>query len=294
MEWLALASFLSIFFKLISAQLNETCTTSNRRIGTCIPVKNCDYVLNILRNPTPSSEHWYFLENNKCGEIDDQPLPKPLVCCPLVYNNPNCGVSKVSNRIYGGEESDMLQFPWSGVLVYKINKKRFSVKCGCTLLNSRWVLTAAHCLNNLPSSWTLHRVRFREHNSLKAAKCTMTEMGEEICRQEYEIEGHPICHPDYDSTSTDMENDISLIKTKQEVEFNDYVNPICLPFSSEIRNMPIDGLEFTITGWGQVEKGSQRIPKEVIHLMQTKSAVGGLRKTASQATRLKWEVCWLI
>ncbi|XP_055605553.1 facilitated trehalose transporter Tret1-2 homolog [Uranotaenia lowii] len=40
--------------------------------------------------------------------------------------------------------------------------------------------------------------------------------------------------------------------------------------------------------------GSQRIPKEVIHLMQTKSAVGGLRKTASQATRLKLEVCWLI
>lgn len=53
-----------------------------------------------------------------------------------------------------------------------------------------------------------------------------------------------------------MRHDIALIKTKKEVEMNDYVVPICLPYSASIRKHPIDQTTFTVTGWGQTEKGN--------------------------------------
>ncbi|XP_058820295.1 CLIP domain-containing serine protease B15-like isoform X2 [Topomyia yanbarensis] len=250
--------FFIIILKLQSDQVrsteNETCTTSSRRIGRCKLVKDCEFVKNILHSPNPTHEEWYYLDHNMCGKVSADLVAKPLICCPEIHNVPECGVSKIANRIFGGNEAVLGEIPWAGVIVYRISKKRLSVKCGCSLLNSRWALTAAHCINDVPSSWRIHQVRFSEWNILKISRCTvLNDM--KICRQEYSIE-RAIVHPLYQTTSANMRHDIALLKTEKEVQFTDYVIPICLPYSEEVREMPISQQNFTVTGWGQTDKGN--------------------------------------
>ena len=45
----------------------------------------------------------------------------------------------------GGEETEVSEYPWQAGLVKKDDSKIF---CGGSLLNSVWVLSAAHCTHN--------------------------------------------------------------------------------------------------------------------------------------------------
>lgn len=53
-----------------------------------------------------------------------------------------CGVSKYSRlRIIGGIKADIDDFPWQTIQFF-----RKIIVCGGTLINNRYVLTAAHCV----------------------------------------------------------------------------------------------------------------------------------------------------
>lgn len=97
------------------------------------------------------------------------------------------------------------------------------------------------------------RVSFGEWDIMKRAPCT-TLNDVEFCRQEYDVE-RQLTHPAYTFAEVNMKHDIALLKTKDNVQFNKYVKPICLPFSREIQELPIDNQAFTTTGWGETEKG---------------------------------------
>lgn len=99
-----------------------------------------------------------------------------------------------------------------------------------------------------------HRVVFSEWNANKRAPCNPEVTETKQCRKEYSIEEH-IIHPMFERDSLSMRHDLAMIKTETEVEFDDYVKPICLPFSNRIQELPIDGELFTVTGWGQTELG---------------------------------------
>ncbi|XP_055539674.1 CLIP domain-containing serine protease B15-like [Wyeomyia smithii] len=255
LRWSAFLVILALQTVMIEAELNEDCITTSHQIGQCRLVKNCEYVLNILRNPNQTPEELYFIDHNKCGSTTANPRPLPLICCPLFYNVEKCGISKISTRVFGGTETIYGEIPWAGVIVYKINKKRSSVNCGCTLINSRWVITAAHCYSNVPSSWKIHSVRFSEYNTKQQSPCTFSN-NVRRCRVEYEV-NELIVHPSYQRKSMDMQHDIALISTKENIKFSDYVIPICLPFDDKIRELRIDKQSFTVTGWGQTEKENE-------------------------------------
>lgn len=59
-----------------------------------------------------------------------------------ILNNLNCGDSN-SNRILGGEETNLNEFPWMALLRYDSPSNEF--KCGGSLITNFYVLTAAHC-----------------------------------------------------------------------------------------------------------------------------------------------------
>lgn len=65
---------------------------------------------------------------------------------PLPNDNV-CGLDSASPRIIGGEKTDMNQFRWTVALDYNLPNKK-GVRCGGSLINTRYVLTAAHCVHS--------------------------------------------------------------------------------------------------------------------------------------------------
>lgn len=97
-----------------------------------------------------------------------------------------------------------------------------------------------------------HSVRFNEWNTKRKANCAGQDDAER-CRAKYEIEKQ-FPHPSYSISNPSKRHDIGLLKTKVNVEFTEFVRPICLPFSETFRDLRIEGDYFTVTGWGQTDQ----------------------------------------
>ena len=57
----------------------------------------------------------------------------------------SCGVGKKSARIVGGTEAKPEEFPWQVAFRWESNTRRRSFFCGGSLIDKKWVISAAHC-----------------------------------------------------------------------------------------------------------------------------------------------------
>ncbi|KAI4586424.1 hypothetical protein MJG53_004211 [Ovis ammon polii x Ovis aries] len=138
----------------------------------------------------------------------------------------------LSRRIAGGVEACPHCWPWQVGLRFLGNHH-----CGGAIINSIWILTAAHCVHskNNPLFWTIVA---GDHDR------TLKESTEQVRRAK-----HIVMHEDFDTLSYD--SDIALIQLSSALEFNSVVRPICLPHSLE----PLFSSEIcVVTGWGSVSK----------------------------------------
>jgi len=68
------------------------------------------------------------------------------LCCFSVANAGRLG-QQLLKRIIGGEESEENQWPWLvKILRFDPKTNTYKHRCGGTLIDAEWVLTAAHCL----------------------------------------------------------------------------------------------------------------------------------------------------
>merc|ERR1712178_329289 len=109
--------------------------------------------------------------------------------------------------------------------------------CGGTIINKRTVITAAHCYEGADPR--LFQVVVGQHSKRSPDKYTKRY-------RVAEIKNHPQWNP------RTLENDISIIKLAEDIEFNQAVQPICLPQSDWIY---VDGGNFLVTGWGRTTGG---------------------------------------
>lgn len=58
------------------------------------------------------------------------------------FSHLGCGIANKQKRIVGGQETEVNQYPWMALLTYS---NRFY--CGASLINDRYVMTAAHCVS---------------------------------------------------------------------------------------------------------------------------------------------------
>ncbi|CAH0728253.1 unnamed protein product, partial [Brenthis ino] len=168
----------------------------------------------------------------------------------------NCG-KHFGDRIIGGKIAGIYEFPWMALIshVFKdyngIEKRQF--KCGGSIISSRYILTAAHCV----SEKTIAGVRVGELNIRSRRDC-QGEWPYYVCEthlQNFRVE-KAIIHEAY-STSPRVINDIAILRVNEEIDFSfQNVKPICLPIWKELRNVRLSGKKATVAGWGITETGT--------------------------------------
>jgi secreted trypsin-like serine protease len=131
-------------------------------------------------------------------------------------------------RIIGGDIARAGQFPFAAAIQVKTSDSTFF--CGGALINTQWILTAAHCVQNA--------IEF----TIIVGSATLT--GDDpnrvtVIAHEYYL------HDEFNSTT--LENDIGLIRLLARIQFSDYIGKIHLPIESYGPNVAV-----TAIGWGQV------------------------------------------
>jgi secreted trypsin-like serine protease len=163
----------------------------------------------------------------------------PPGTCGLNKYNPKGLVMPVP-MIVGGEEAKENFWPWQVSLQVK-GIIGSSHTCGGSVLNDRYILTAAHCFtyNTDPADW---KIKAGKHK----IDSWFSETGEKVFTVEKIIQ-----HEGYASWKSNL-NDIALMKLNEKIEFNDYIQPVCMP---EATIGKLEGAMATVTGWGTTSEG---------------------------------------
>ncbi|CAL4158803.1 unnamed protein product, partial [Meganyctiphanes norvegica] len=137
------------------------------------------------------------------------------------------------SRIVGGTETMLHEWPWQVALRYRSSTgQQF---CGGSLISPSWVLTAAHCVQDLTTSQIV--VSIGDHD-----KTTGSDTSHTVHRYITQ----KIVHSDYNANT--IINDISVIELSSPVQYSPGISPVCLPTSQ--RTQLFDGEGATVTGWG--------------------------------------------
>ncbi|XP_013168736.1 PREDICTED: venom protease-like [Papilio xuthus] len=160
-----------------------------------------------------------------------------------IEDDTDCGKdTSNANRIIGGGPAAIDQYPWLVLLEYA----RGVTLCGGSLISSRFVLTAAHCLreDNLPIF-----ARLAEYNTTSYPTDYVETDGGGVDSITVEIVAieRSIRHPNY--TRAYHHHDIGLSKLKQAVTFTEFIRTICLPTLDYRKTFTLP-LNFTVAGWG--------------------------------------------
>ncbi|XP_060980139.1 acrosin [Dama dama] len=164
-----------------------------------------------------------------------------------------CGVRFRQNRqggmrIVGGRDAAHGSWPWMvslQIFTYH-NNRRYHV-CGGSLLNSHWLLTAAHCfrIKKKVTDWRLiFGAKEVEWGSNKPVKPPLQERYVEKI----------IIHEKYSASSES--NDVALIKITPPVTCGHFIGPGCLPhFRAGPPRVP---QTCWVAGWGFLQENARR------------------------------------
>ncbi|KAL9969710.1 hypothetical protein ACROYT_G021962 [Oculina patagonica] len=155
-----------------------------------------------------------------------------------------CGIRNPLSRIVGGESAKRGSWPWQvELLMVKENTTTFAHRCGGTLIDHQWVVTAAHCVFMYP---------YPGHYKVVLGKIKQKKVkGKKARRRVYDVACVRI-HERYMVSGYGF--DVALVKLARPAKFKPgLVWPACLP--SQGKRIAI-GKECFITGWGKTSSNS--------------------------------------
>ncbi|XP_050302769.1 acrosin [Anthonomus grandis grandis] len=174
------------------------------------------WVLNLVEakqryNSADSTRYQYTYHNNQYITRESRTRSDK---CGVTFSKPQM------LKIIGGSEAQKYKWPWHVAIL----NQYLEVFCGGTLIGSRWVLTASHCIRKqLRVRLNAHDLRSRDGSDIEMAVHKMFP------------------HPRFEMTTVD--NDIALLMLPRQVR-----TPMaCLP-----NRKPKAGQLCTVMGWGKV------------------------------------------
>ena len=144
-----------------------------------------------------------------CGGEDCGVLSLPAQCGVRI-----AGVSQF--RVVGGVVARLHSHPWIAALGYRESGGEVKYQCGGTLVTSRHVITAAHCVTDQLTVVTLGEHNIKEDND-KASPETLNI-------------ANITTHGEYNGRN--QNNDIAVITLERDITFNQGIRPVCLPSTS--------------------------------------------------------------
>ncbi|XP_063061336.1 ST14 transmembrane serine protease matriptase a [Engraulis encrasicolus] len=191
-------------------------------------------------NEVKCTQYTYQCKNKKCVSKLN-PECDGTNDCTDGSDEENCDCGKQpykTSRIVGGQDASQGEFPWQ----VSLHIRGSSHVCGASIISDRWLVTAAHCVQDdaktrysQPGTWDVYLGLHEQRDKSKAVKRGLKRI---------------ISHPSYNAYTFDC--DIALMELDSPVTFTDAIRPICLPSPSYV--FPV-AKSVWITGWGATREG---------------------------------------
>ncbi|KAL1458351.1 hypothetical protein WDU94_008509 [Cyamophila willieti] len=178
-------------------------------------------------------------------------------------------------RIVGGVAALPGEFPWI------VSLKRYGGHfCGGTIIHERWVLTAAHCLCNGPSSLSASQmnVTLREHDLSRPSLFVVPV-------------DRIVFHPSHSCTS--FNHDIALLELTRDVQWSDLIRPACLPSGT----LSYIEQKVTVAGWGWTDENPSKgrrsniLQKVDVSVLSNEVCQAWYQEVGKKIKVREWQMC---
>ncbi|XP_042879127.1 venom protease-like [Penaeus japonicus] len=226
-----------LFVYTVEGQVGPYCVSLGGSDGSCGNLDECSSYLRLVRKKNDPSVQPFF--NTALGE---QLLNYVSRCCESATPNPNplipteeeCGFSEPI-----GPANDLQRrgaWPWFAA-IGSHSGTRFLPICGGSLITRRHVLTGAHCMGGTSTLY----VRLGDYDLSRDDEANHVDLA---------ILNHT--NPGYNIIN--HRDDISILTLERDVEFNDYIRPVCLPFN--YRSEDFLNKRLAVVGYGRTDTDS--------------------------------------
>ncbi|XP_047993674.1 uncharacterized protein LOC125232099 isoform X1 [Leguminivora glycinivorella] len=278
-----------------SGIFQETCTTVENEVGSCISVMDCRPYLKLIQESRSNPNALRLLRQAHCGFQGND----PKVCCPRpgiptglpptlppteptspptqpteptpspepkeldhleavsLPEAPVCGVSNASfSRVVGGIPAKLGDFPWMALLGYKERR----AGAGARWLCGGSLISARHVLT------AAHCIHTRENDLylVRLGELDLARDDEGATPVDVPIKTL-VKHQEYSPKS--FTNDIGILVLSRNVQFTNLIQPICIPRSGDLRSRSYEDYTPLIAGWGDTEfRGPSATHLQVLQL----------------------------